>query len=130
MTDPKTAELLAALEADTTFEAGAQFLKIASDYFQRTRSGEGPVSTKLDKRTIAARFPFRCSKITSSTNVSRFSVQVRICSRIGQDESPTARPRPLPLQRSCEAGPETAHLRLASGISSRRIPRWLANLRT
>lgn len=56
MTDPKTAELLAALEADTTFEAGAQFLKIASDYFQRTRSGEGPVSTKLDKRTIAARF--------------------------------------------------------------------------
>jgi L-2,4-diaminobutyrate decarboxylase len=56
MTDPKTAELLAALEADTTFEAGAQFLKIASNYFQRTRSGEGPVSTKLDKRTIAARF--------------------------------------------------------------------------
>lgn len=56
MTDPKTAELLAALEADTSFEAGAQFLKIAADYFERTRSGEGPVSTKLDKRTIVARF--------------------------------------------------------------------------
>ena len=56
MTDPKTAELLAALEADTSFEAGAQFLKIAADYFERTRSGEGPVSTKLDKRSIAARF--------------------------------------------------------------------------
>jgi len=56
MTDPKTAELLAALESDTSFDAGAQFLKIAADYFERTRSGEGPVSTKLDKRTIAARF--------------------------------------------------------------------------
>ena len=56
MTDPKTAELLAALEADTSFESGAQFLKIASDYFQRTRTGEGPVSTKLDKRAITARF--------------------------------------------------------------------------
>jgi L-2,4-diaminobutyrate decarboxylase len=56
MTDPRTAELLAALEADTTFEAGAPFLKIASDYFQRTRTGEGPVSTRHDKRTLAARF--------------------------------------------------------------------------
>jgi L-2,4-diaminobutyrate decarboxylase len=56
MTDPRTAELLAALEADTTFEAGSPFLKIAADYFQRTRSGEGPVSTRLSKREIAARF--------------------------------------------------------------------------
>ncbi|WKW10921.1 pyridoxal-dependent decarboxylase [Pseudogemmatithrix spongiicola] len=56
MTDPRTAELLAALEADTRFEAGAQFLKIAADYFERTRAGEGPVSTRLDKREITARF--------------------------------------------------------------------------
>ncbi len=56
MTDPRTAELLAALEADTSFEAGAQFLKIASDYFARTRTGEGPVSTRLTKREITARF--------------------------------------------------------------------------
>ncbi len=56
MTDPRTAELLAALEADTSFEAGAHFLKIASDYFARTRTGEGPVSTRLSKREIAARF--------------------------------------------------------------------------
>jgi len=56
MTDPKTADLLAALESDTTFEAGAPFLRIASDYFQRTRSGEGPVSTRHDKRSLAARF--------------------------------------------------------------------------
>jgi len=56
MTDPRTAELLAALEADTSFEAGAQFLKIATDYFARTRTGEGPVSTRLDKREITARF--------------------------------------------------------------------------
>ena len=56
MTDPRTAELLAALEADTSFEAGAQFLKIASDYFARTRTGEGPVSTRLDKRALSARF--------------------------------------------------------------------------
>ncbi|HRN51880.1 MAG TPA: pyridoxal-dependent decarboxylase [Gemmatimonadaceae bacterium] len=56
MTDPRTAELLAALEADTSFEAGAQFLKIAADYFARTRTGEGPVSTRLDKRALTARF--------------------------------------------------------------------------
>lgn len=49
-------EILRALEADTSFDAGAQFLKIATDYFARTRSGEGPVSTRLTKREIAARF--------------------------------------------------------------------------
>jgi len=56
MTDPRTAELLAALEADTSFEAGARFLKIATDYFAQTRTGEGPVSTRLDKRALTARF--------------------------------------------------------------------------
>ena len=58
MTDPQTAaqNLLAELEADTSFESGAKFLKIASDYFAETRNGDGPVSTTLDKATLAARF--------------------------------------------------------------------------
>lgn len=56
MTDPQTAALLAELEADMSFENGARFLRIASDYFARTRSGEGPVSTRLSKQAIAARF--------------------------------------------------------------------------
>ncbi len=56
MTDPKTTALLAELEADMSFENGAKFLKIAADYFAETRKGEGPVSTLLDKATLAARF--------------------------------------------------------------------------
>jgi L-2,4-diaminobutyrate decarboxylase len=58
MTDPQTPTqaLLAELEADTSFDSGAKFLKIASDYFAETRKGEGPVSTRLDKATLAARF--------------------------------------------------------------------------
>lgn len=49
-------EILRALEADTSFDAGAQFLKIAADYFARTRGGEGPVTTRLSKQELAARF--------------------------------------------------------------------------
>ncbi|MEX2182509.1 MAG: pyridoxal-dependent decarboxylase [Gemmatimonadaceae bacterium] len=56
MTDPRTAELLAALESDTTLEAAGPFLKIAADYFAQTRTGEGPVSTALSPAAIAARF--------------------------------------------------------------------------
>lgn len=56
MTDPKTAALLAALESDMTLEAGGPFLKIAADYFSQTKTGAGPVSTRSDKRAIAARF--------------------------------------------------------------------------
>jgi L-2,4-diaminobutyrate decarboxylase len=56
MTDARTAELLAALESDMTLEAGGPFLKIAADYFAQTKTGEGPVSTLLDKQTLAARF--------------------------------------------------------------------------
>lgn len=56
MTDARTQELLAALESDTSLEAGGPFLKIAADYFARTRSGDGPVSTALDAAAIAARF--------------------------------------------------------------------------
>lgn len=56
MTDPRTAALLAELEADMSFENGAKFLKIAADYFAETRKGEGPVSTLLDKATLAQRF--------------------------------------------------------------------------
>lgn len=39
-----------------TLEAGGPFLKIAADYFAQTKTGEGPVSTLLDKQTLAARF--------------------------------------------------------------------------
>lgn len=39
-----------------TLEAGGPFLKIAADYFAQTKTGEGPVSTLHDKRTLAARF--------------------------------------------------------------------------
>lgn len=56
MTDPRTAALLTELEADMSFESGAKFLKIAADYFAETRKGEGPVSTLLDKATLAKRF--------------------------------------------------------------------------
>lgn len=56
VTDPRTAALLAALESDTTLEAGGPFLKVAADYFARTRTGEGPVSTPRDRAEIAARF--------------------------------------------------------------------------
>lgn len=56
MTDPRTAALLTELEADMSFESGAKFLKIAADYFAETRKGEGPVSTLLDKATLAQRF--------------------------------------------------------------------------
>ncbi len=56
MTDPRTAELLAALESDTTLEAAGPFMKIAADHYANTRSGEGPVSTALDATAIAARF--------------------------------------------------------------------------
>jgi len=56
MTDPRTAELLAALESDTTLDAAGPFMKIAADYFAQTRTGEGPVSTALTPAAIAARF--------------------------------------------------------------------------
>lgn len=56
MTAPRTAALLTELEADMSFENGAKFLKIAADYFAETRKGEGPVSTRLDKATLAQRF--------------------------------------------------------------------------
>jgi L-2,4-diaminobutyrate decarboxylase len=56
MTDARTAALLAELEADMSFENGAMFTKIAADYFADTRKGEGPVSTLLDKATLAKRF--------------------------------------------------------------------------
>jgi L-2,4-diaminobutyrate decarboxylase len=56
VTDPRTAELLAALESDSTLEAGGPFLKVAADYFARTRTGDGPVSTPRDRAEIAARF--------------------------------------------------------------------------
>lgn len=48
--------LLTALESDTALEAGGPFLKLAADYFARTRTGEGPVSTPRDRAGIAARF--------------------------------------------------------------------------
>jgi L-2,4-diaminobutyrate decarboxylase len=56
MTDSHTAALLAALESDTTLEAAGPFLKIAAEYYAKTRTGEGPVSTALTPAAIAARF--------------------------------------------------------------------------
>ena len=56
MTDQRIAELLGALESDMSLEAGGPFLKVAADYFARTRTGEGPVSTPRDQTEIAARF--------------------------------------------------------------------------
>lgn len=56
MPDARTAALLTELEADMSFENGAKFTKIAADYFAQTKTGEGPVSTLLDKETLAARF--------------------------------------------------------------------------
>ncbi len=54
--DEALATLLAALESDTSLEAGGPFLKIAADHFAQTRTGDGPVSTALDAKAIAARF--------------------------------------------------------------------------
>ena len=48
--------LLRALESDATLEAGGPFLALAASHFATTRAGEGPVSTPLDARTLAARF--------------------------------------------------------------------------
>lgn len=48
--------LLEALESDTRTEAGARFLDLAAGHFAGTSAGEGPVSTPLDAKTIAARF--------------------------------------------------------------------------
>jgi L-2,4-diaminobutyrate decarboxylase len=48
--------LLAALESDTTLEAGGPFLSLAAAHFAGTRDGTGPVSTPRDAREIAARF--------------------------------------------------------------------------
>jgi L-2,4-diaminobutyrate decarboxylase len=56
VTDQRIAELLGALESDMSLEAGGPFLKVAADYFARTRTGEGPVSTPRDQTEIAARF--------------------------------------------------------------------------
>lgn len=47
MTDPRTAELLAALESDTTLAAAGPFMRIAAEHFAKTRAGDGPVSTAL-----------------------------------------------------------------------------------
>ena len=56
MTDPRTAELLAALESDTTLDAAGPFMRIAAGHFAKTRTGDGPVSTALTPAAIRARF--------------------------------------------------------------------------
>ena len=48
--------LLDALDADATLEAAGPFLRMAAACFSDTRAGEGPVSTALGRREIAARF--------------------------------------------------------------------------
>lgn len=54
--DGRLDALLAALEADATLEAAGPFLRMAAACFADTRAGEGPVSTALGRREIAARF--------------------------------------------------------------------------
>jgi len=56
MPDHRTAELLAALESDTSLDAAGPFMRIAAKYFAESRTGEGPVSTPLSAAEIAARF--------------------------------------------------------------------------
>jgi L-2,4-diaminobutyrate decarboxylase len=51
-TDPLVAEL----EEDGRTEAALSFVRLATDYYARTRTGDGPVSTALDPATLAARF--------------------------------------------------------------------------
>lgn len=48
--------LLDALDADATLEAAGPFLRMAAACFADTRAGDGPVSTALGRREIAARF--------------------------------------------------------------------------
>lgn len=56
MTNAHIAAVLAALESDASAEAGGRFVALAAGYLADTRSGEGPVSTPHDRRTLSARF--------------------------------------------------------------------------
>ncbi len=64
MTDPRTAALLAELEADMSFENGAKFLKIAADYFAETRKKytKGKQRILPESHTVLA--VFRIAKTT------------------------------------------------------------------
>ena len=49
-------DVLRAIEADATREAGERFLSLAADYFADTRGDSGPVSTPRGPEEIARRF--------------------------------------------------------------------------
>ena len=56
MANPDVPELLAALDADASAEAGERFLQVIAHYLAVTGRGEGPVSTALSPEALVARF--------------------------------------------------------------------------
>jgi L-2,4-diaminobutyrate decarboxylase len=55
MTDDPGLDALALLEADTSLDAAQPILALAADYLARTRTGEGPVSTRHSAEEVAGR---------------------------------------------------------------------------
>jgi L-2,4-diaminobutyrate decarboxylase len=51
-----TPDILSEIEADTSAEAGEQFVRLVARYYDETRRGEGPVSTSRAPEELAARF--------------------------------------------------------------------------
>ena len=49
-------DILAELEADTSLEVGESFARVTARYFERTRRGEGQVSTPRSTEELARRF--------------------------------------------------------------------------
>lgn len=56
MADADLELLLAALEDDASLEGGSPFMRLAAAHFARSRTGEGPVSTRHTPSELAARF--------------------------------------------------------------------------
>lgn len=56
MADADLELLLAALEDDASLEGGSPFMRLAAEHFARTRTGEGPVSTRHTPAELTARF--------------------------------------------------------------------------
>jgi L-2,4-diaminobutyrate decarboxylase len=82
------AELLAPLEADTTLEGAHPLLALVADYFERTRSGAGPVSTVRTVDDVMARLP----RVPSTTGAPLADVAERLLRNLVGDANQLAHP--------------------------------------